>query len=58
MNYNHVNKDNKCSAGKEPADYERLQWTMNGYNGLWTEALFVEVHRASCRIAGKKRERQ
>ena len=29
MNYNHVNKDNKCSARKEPADYERLQWTMN-----------------------------
>ena len=29
MNYNYVNKDNKCSAGKEPADYERLQWTMN-----------------------------
>ena len=24
-----LNKDNKCSAGKEPADYERLQWTMN-----------------------------
>ena len=34
MNYNHVNKDNKCSAGKESEDYERLQWTMNGYNGL------------------------
>ena len=29
MNYNHVHKDDKCSAGKEPADYERLQWTMN-----------------------------
>ena len=29
MNYNHINKNNKCSAGKEPADYERLQWTMN-----------------------------
>ena len=29
MNYTHVNKDNKCSAGKQPADYERLQWTMN-----------------------------
>ena len=26
---------------------------MNGYNGLSTEALFVEVHRASCRIAKK-----
>ena len=25
MNYTHVNKDNKCSAGKQPADYERLQ---------------------------------
>ena len=31
---------------------------MNGYNGLWTEALFVEVHRASCRTAKKKWERQ
>ena len=29
MNYTHVNKDNKCSAGKQPADYERLQWTIN-----------------------------
>ena len=33
---------------------EKSRQTMNGYNGLWTEALFVEVHRASCRIAEKK----
>ena len=32
---------------------EKSRQTMNGYNGLWTEALFVEVHRASCRIAKK-----
>ena len=32
---------------------ENSRQTMNGYNGLWTEALFVEVHRASCRIAKK-----
>ena len=46
MNYTHVNKDNKCSAGKEPADYERLQWTMN-----WRI-----ICRASCRTAKKKTE--
>ena len=32
---------------------EKSRQTMNGYNGLSTEALFVEVHRASCRIAKK-----
>ena len=32
---------------------ENSRQTINGYNGLWTEALFVEVHRASCRIAKK-----
>ena len=32
---------------------EKSRQTMNGYNGLWTEALFVEVHRASCRTAKK-----
>ena len=30
---------------------ENSRQTMNGYNGLSTEALFVEVHRASCRTA-------
>ena len=37
---------------------EKSRQTMNGYNGLWTEALFVKVHRASCRTAEKKWERQ
>ena len=37
---------------------EKSRQTMNGYNGLWTEALFVEVHRVSCRTAKKKWERQ
>ena len=37
---------------------EKSRQTMNGYNGLWTEAFFVKVHRASCRTAKKKWERQ
>ena len=37
---------------------ENSRQTINGYNGLWTEALFVKVHRASCRTAKKKWERQ
>ena len=32
---------------------EKSRQTMNGYNGLWTERLFVEFHRASCRTAKK-----
>ena len=34
---------------------EKSRQTMNGYNGLWTEGLFVEFHRASCRTAKKKK---
>ena len=30
---------------------ENSRQTINGYNGLSTEALFVEVHRANCRTA-------
>ena len=34
---------------------EKSRQTMNGYNGLWTEGLFVEFHRVSCRTAKKKK---